>query len=530
VNGLPVNDIRSVAATSAGCYAATGQGVFFLPAHSSSPTSSVALCAHAPAGEEIRSLLTTPGGQLWVASTGGLYHLRASQATESGAKLSHGPAGSAWRLAGDGASVWAAMQKGLLCLSNGRLFLYPPASAHRPPVTPPVTALRALSGRVLLATALGFWQMQAGQWTFIPLPVGSSASHVSAISSGAEPVAALYGDGLYRLAGARWEKLSGIPSACQMATGVEATKGGYLVGTHAGGVWSLSHGCWTQLQAPHAIPQGDIYAIAEFHGRTWAATFDAGLICLDKGHIECITRGDGPSANTPRGLLVYRGSLFVRYASGQIDRFDGNTWAPAFTLAEMRRPEVYSFATDGHRLYLGGCGGWSATNGNTWERHYDEPGLVRQVVTAIAAEGDSVWVGTQGQGVLYYQGTTVARLAEASGLTDDWITCLAARHGRVLAGTYTGGLLEWKHGRFHVLFNAENMAIRAVDFLPGSNQALAATPLGLYRETGAGWRVVPPGQTAGIETQAICSSTGGIWIGGRTGLAFVPTPAMPHPM
>ena len=183
---------------------------------------------------------------------------------------------------------------------------------------------------------------------------------------------------------------------------------------------------------------------------------------------------------------------------------------------------VSALATGDGRLLIGGWAGWSAWDGRVWGHHDKDPELAGQVVTAIAARADGVWIGTQKQGLFRYAQGRYTHFFEAQGLTDDWITCLSATPARLMVGTYTGGLLEWDGARFCVRFRPGKYAIRAVCLRPGGSRALAATPLGVYQEGTSGWAPLDPRFCGGPETQALLALPSGLWIGSRTGLAYWP--------
>ena len=387
-----------------------------------------------------------------------------------------------------------------------------------------VTAVAETPKALYLATALDLWRRADGHWRRVALPPGSPASHVSALGvRGADLIAGLYGDGLYRLDGTRWERLTGTPLASRFATAIAFPPAGIAVGTRSEGVWQRAGGRWRPLPAPLSLPASDFQAIAEYGGMVWAATLDGGLLQCQGARVRRWTRADGLSADSPRGLAVFGNQLYVRHATGETDRYDGTAWHPAFTKADLPRPEVYALATDGARLCVGGWAGWAATDGRTWEQHYHDPQLAGQVVTAIAPAPDgAVWLGTQKQGLLRYQNCHYTRFQEVQGLTDDWITCLAVRGTRVLAGTYTGGLVEKQGDRFARILDPQGYAVRAVAFAP-DGRALAATPLGVYREAASGkWPLLAPDLTGGAESQSLLSLPDGLWVGTRTALAFVP--------
>lgn len=392
-----------------------------------------------------------------------------------------------------------------------------------------VTAIAQTPDSLYLATSLDLWRRTDGRWTRVSLPPESAASHVSALCAqkGQGVVAGLYGDGIYRLDGSRWTHLPGQPAACRSVVALADAPDGLAVGTRADGVWqcAVNRGGeqWRSRPDPTSLPAGDIQTLAAFGGSLWAGTLDAGLLQYDGARVRHWTRADGLSADSPRGLAAFGGKLYVRYATGQTDCFDGAAWRAAFTKDDLPRPQVYSLAADAGHLYLGGWASWASTDGQTWERHFHDPELADQVVTAIAPAPDgSVWLGTQKQGLLHYAQGRYTRFQESQGLTDDWITCLGLHGTRVCAGTYTGGLLEKQGERFVMRLNPQKFAIRTIAFAPDTGRILAATPVGTYEETAAaGWTLLPAGPSGGLETQALLPTPQGTWVGGRTGLAFL---------
>jgi ligand-binding sensor domain-containing protein len=431
------------------------------------------------------------------------------------------------RLVADGRQSWAVTPSGLVRQGDGRCLGWPTGMSVE--TVGNVTGLATDAGNVTLATSLGLWRWTAGHWHSLPLPSGSPASHVSALTPDAQGLlVGLYGDGVYRLTrDGQWRRLPGQPDACRRPTALAQTPDGVAVGTNAEGVWRERAGRWQACALPPVLPCADVNCLTAFQGSLWAGSFDGGLLCLQGTEGEAaqaVTRTDGLSSNSPRGLVVFGGTLYVRHADGQLDcSTDGKSWHPAFARSDLPRPEVYALATDTRRLLIGGWAGWAVTDGHTWELHYHDPELHGQVVTAIAAQGDAVWIGTQKRGLLCYRDGRYAAFQEPQGMTDDWVTSLAVQGDRLLVGTYTGGLLEKTGDRFAVRLQPEKFAIRAIAFDPDDGSALAATPLGLYREdTSHHWTLVDARRTGGLETQAVLPGTGGLWVAGRAGLAFIP--------
>ena len=506
-DGLAGSDVRSIQPLETGALAVT-------------PTR---LCRLGGAGRdkaddstalgELRGLVRDGRGTLWLASSRGVF-----RRTGTVWRLAY--PGEAWRLASDGVYAWAATAGGLRRLGGGRPVPLPVAQNE----LGTVTALAAGPRNVTLASASGTWRWDGHRWHELALPPGSPASHVSALCvRGGVVYAGLYGDGVYRLQPSGWERLPGEPAQTKEVTALAALPSGLAVGTRNDGVWDDAGGRWSARALPAALPSGDVYGLIGYRGALWASTFDSGLLKMDAQGQTAVTRADGLRSASPRALVVFGDRLYVRHTTGQIDATgDGRVWRPAFTAKDLPRSLTSALSTDGERLYVGGWAGWSAWDGKVWVHHDHDPELAHQVVTAISARPGEVWIGTQKQGLFVYANGRYTHLYETQGLTDDWITCLSVTPRRILIGTYTGGLLQWDGRRFAVLLKPGTYAIRAVCLRPGDGRALAATPLGVYEEGAGGWHRLDS-RLGGSETQALLPGPMGLWVGSRTGLAFVPT-------
>ena len=482
----------------------------------------------------IRSLAVDRAGSLWAATAGGALCWPPGAAAPRRWTAAEGLPDSdvrAVRPGPAGEDVTTATGRCRIGADGHVQALPAPEPAAVPPRAPEegtVTAVVHTPDALYLAMALDLWRQAGdGRWRRVALPPGSPASHVSALCAhGGEVIAGLYGDGLYRLAGTRWRPLGGTPPACRFATALALAPTGLAVGTQADGVWQQEGGHWRRRPDPSSLPSADVQTLGAYGGALWVGTLDGGLLQYDGARVRRWTQAAGLRAASPRGLTVFGGKLYVRYATGEADCYDGHAWQPAFTKADLPRPEVYALAADSHFLFAGGWAGWAATDGKVWERHDHDPELAGQVVTAIAPGPDgAVWIGTQKQGLLRYRDGRYERYQEAQGLTDDWITCIAVRADRILVGTYTGGLLERRGERFVQILDPQRFAVRTLAFAR-EGRALAATPLGVYRETASGtWRPLAARLSGGLETQALLPLPAGLWVGSRTGLAFVPRDA-----
>ncbi len=75
------------------------------------------------------------------------------------------------------------------------------------------------------------------------------------------------------------------------------------------------------------------------------------------------------------------------------------------------------------------------------------PTLAALHVTELAGNEDDLWVGTQDQGLVHWQGGRAETFTEAQGLPDNQIFSIALRRDRAYAGTAVG-IAEFERGRF----------------------------------------------------------------------------------
>ena len=408
---------------------------------------------------------------------------------------------------------------------------------------PLVTARARKAGDELTATPSGLEWRRGAKMQTVALPQASRASHVSALTPAEAPGvwwAGLWGDGVYRITlpkgsgqnAPRWEKLP-MPASvpCAETTALAVSDNKLLVGTRHSGVFACDPktGAATALALPRSLPSGDIYGLAAYQNHLLVSTFDQGIVEIT----DAVLRGDvqaqtHPEVKEGRTLVPFGTKLYALCADHSVSVFDGKTWQAAWPKNTLRRAEVFSLASDetNHRLLVGGWGGWAEWDGTIWQQHWDNPALKSLSVTTLCADkSGAIWLGTQHGLVQVAPAGKSTAFSETSGLSDDWITCLAVSpQNRLLVGTYTGGIFEQNaSGRFVSRFHMDKWAIRSIAF--DNEAALAATPVGVFREntneaTGA-WRKFNPNTTGGSEAQVLLSTSSGLWVGTRNGLAFL---------
>jgi ligand-binding sensor domain-containing protein len=364
-------------------------------------------------------------------------------------------------------------------------------------------------------------------WTDIELPKNSRVSHVSALLVQDGVLwCALYGDGLWSYDGESWKKLDiALPDDAREITALafDAKTKTLWLGTRRDGIWQYSLSGWHQhLQSDEPFDH-NAQCLQMFKGELWMSTLDDGLqVCGEDGWRVY----DAPtiSSNAPRHLVEFQNQLFVRHGDGKVDVFDGQNWKRDVFSKELPRKKAFALATDHRKLYVAQWGGWSEWDGKSWTHFLKIPELQGLPLMCLLPDGDKLWIGTQSRGLAEYSHATgqLKWHDERAGLPDDWITCLAKIKGEIFAGTFVGGLAIWNEKNWRTVkpLAGDNVTDLKAD---GQGGVLIATRRGVWRRDGKGVLVSLNDQAQWLdtETQALCVTPEGVWVGARTGLFWL---------
>jgi ligand-binding sensor domain-containing protein len=223
-------------------------------------------------------------------------------------------------------------------------------------------------------------------------------------------------------------------------------------------------------------------------------------------------------------MAVFRSVLYVRNGDGRVDAFDGKAWTRDVFTKQLPRKQVSALAVDGEHLYLAQWGGWSEWDGASWVHHLRLPELQGVPITALLPDGGTMWAGTQGKGIAEVERASekVRWHGAREGLSDDWVTALARSGGGICAGTFVGGLAVrgpdgWKAFRE---LAGQNVTALEPD---GRDGLFVATRSGLWHlgKAGSLRRIEDPALDP--EGQALLALDDALWLGTRTGLVRLET-------
>ncbi len=380
-------------------------------------------------------------------------------------------------------------------------------------------------GRRCAATFAGLRMETGAGWRDVGMPPGTG-THLSALlPRPGELWAASFGDRLYAWNGAAWKPAGpSLPAPAREITALAKQDGTLWIGTARHGLWRSRGPRVEPVTMPGGPQDHNCQALAQFQGRLFVSTLEEGLV-VKAG--DRWSRVGSPllSSNAPRQMAVFRNALYLRHGNGKVDRWTPEGWRRE--VFRLPRRQVSVLTTDGKRLYAGQWGGWSEFDGQAWKHSLKLPDLQGLPVTALLPRGDRMWVGTQGRGIAEVSRSrgTVRWHDERHGLTDDWITALHARGDSLYAGTFVGGLVRYHGDRWVSVPELAGENVTAIASA-GGNSLLVTTRRGLWKVSTAGvLRLNDRIEFLDTELQALHPvAGGGVWVGARTGLFYLPRP------
>lgn len=223
-------------------------------------------------------------------------------------------------------------------------------------------------------------------------------------------------------------------------------------------------------QAPVQISEYPEAPLEDRHGNLWFCTAFDGLIRYDGREFVSFTTKDGLASNTVRDILEDEDGILWIATAGGLSSYDGESFT---TLTEYENgPFTYgSFGKEGnHRelwdvlkdrqghLWIATMDGVFRHNGTSFS-HFPLPVIAAptsfeftsNMVYCIFEDQDgTLWFGTDGAGVVSYDGSTMVVYTEKEdGLCSDRVcSILQDRQGNFWFGTSGGGVSRYDGSAF----------------------------------------------------------------------------------
>lgn len=474
----------------------------------------------------VTSLAIGKDGELWAGTTGGVLHRNSTGLWKKYTRRNGLPSNEVQQVqVEEDGTITAQLPRAVAVFSQDKWKIN---KTVIPPNTPPAIETE-WNGRTVQAmpSGLRIRETDDEEWKMLALPA-SRGSHVSAmmLKSGQLWIT-LYGDGVWSYDGNTWRKpLLNMPAAARDATALafdEKTQTLWL-GTRRGGIWQYSNSSWQQHRRADEPLEHNAQRLAFYDGSLYTSTLEDGLQ-KRSGHGWQQISFPTLSSGATRCLVPFAGKLYVRHGGGKVDTFDGKSWT-LNVFPQLPRQKAFAMATDSNKLFIAQWGGWSEWDGKQWTHFLRIPELQGIPVMAIFSIGDKVWLGTQSRGVGEYSRSTQTFRwhDERHGLPDDWITCFAQSGNTLFAGTFVGGLARYdgKHWSAAPQLAGDNVTDLHSD---SHGNLFIATRRGVWQRDKAGTlkRLNDESPWLDTEAQALWSTAQGLWVGLRTGVAFLKT-------
>ena len=235
-----------------------------------------------------------------------------------------------------------------------------------------------------------------------------------------------------------------------------------------------------------------------------------------------------------RDAVVYRGSLYLCGPAGLIE-YDAQGAVRARYLAGADLPAAPSAIAVGTaadaaepELLIATAGeGLVAFNGRSFRQVRAEAAALRDLTAVLPLSTGRVLLGTAKNGVLVYDGRTIAPFHSAlAGLE---VTALAGDEASLWAGTVNAGVLHWHAGQVDRFGESDGLPDpRVLAIALSGDDAYIGTPIGVAEFTGGRFRRV---LAEGVFAQSLLVRNGTLAVGTlEEGVVQVPlAPGRPRP-
>ncbi len=258
-------------------------------------------------------------------------------------------------------------------------------------------------------------------------------------------------------------------------------------------------------------------------GTIWIAT-DLGVQSLSPDGsqtLQTFTRRDGtlPFDNV-QVVQAADGGIWIG-GQGVASFYDGIAWADYGVNDGLLDGQVRAIAVDAsQRVWFGTSAGLSILTGEAFFNLTREDNLPSDQITALAAVGPVVWIGSQGGGLYRFQDNQLQVFNTANvQLPSDNITALALHQdGSLLIGT-DRGLVRFHEGRFNPIPDVSDTTVTALASTPRGEIWVGTADRGAFYFDGATWAPFPrDGRLPAPQVSAILVDQNGVvWIGSHRG-------------
>lgn len=342
--------------------------------------------------------------------------------------------------------VWLATPSGLHRFNGSTFTIYTTASGLPSSVVRDV-AVDAADG-VWVATNAGIAYRWTGSWTTYTTASGLSSDDTYSLAVETSSTAVWVGTaaGVDRFQGpSSWNSYglsnANLPSNHVNDVAVDAS--GYTWFASNGGLTRYTGSSWTTWDSSvSSLPSDGTRCVLPFDNVIWVAT-NAGLFEFDGSawatHDQ--TSGDLPS-NTVQDLCADGTDLWIATTGGLVKRDSANTFTIYTTADGLGSNDVRGVAVDDSGVvWAATAGGLSTHDGASWSNidTGSAATMPADLCTDVACVHGGVWIGTNGHGVAFYDGTAfTVHDASQDKLPSDTIVSLSEGTAKLYVSTPAG--------------------------------------------------------------------------------------------
>ncbi len=465
----------------------------------------------------------TPDGALWFATDHGVLHFDGAW-EQRNAGL---PAEMILTLLADRqGTLWAGTSHGLARWQENGWVLQGKGSELE---NERINDLLAMPDNALLAggeTGVFIWS-QDHDWrrlTGLPLP---GADHLALDAR--QNLWLAQGNRLFRRDDAGWHEITLTETTD--ASGFTITD---LAADASGGMWAATESrgiahllddeiVWETTIG--GLPSDRVLALTlTSDGGLWAGTNGGGIGRLRPDGWQTLTMRDGLAANFVSALFEDAdGVLWFGTVAG-VSRYAEHIWRAWPDDPHAPRGQISALATapDGVLWAGSASGGLYQLQQNAWQRiklkARGKPISLRFIQTLFVDDAGDLWIGTQDQGVIHFNGRRTQKLGASDGLAENFVTAIARTNdGAMWFGTASSGLSRKMGADWRTFTREEGLISDEITALlaDADGTLWVGTKTGLSHYDGHVWQsfTVEEGLGADEITALAQDDAGAVWVG-----------------
>ncbi|MEO0403417.1 MAG: two-component regulator propeller domain-containing protein, partial [Bacteroidota bacterium] len=183
--------------------------------------------------------------------------------------------------------------------------------------------------------------------------------------------------------------------------------------------------------------------------KVWYCTLNEGVLVWDGRRMISYSMANGMPSNTAISCEQDQwGNVWIGTSGGGVARLSRQAFSHMDRERGLPANQVYSIACDGDQVYMG-IGEDGLYRHNKKSGSFIQDTLVNQVkVKAIHKSANTLYVGTEGNGLFVIKEDTTYRVGRGDGISGNWVRAIQEdRRGNIFIGTAGGGITQLVPGK-----------------------------------------------------------------------------------